>query len=171
MQTAFLGRRLIQAIATIFFIVVLNFLLFRIMPGSPERILLRNPHLTEQTVAAARERWGLDKPVFPDQLVAYLGATAQGDLGFSFQYRGKAVTEVIESRFWPTIILIGLAEVVAIISGFRKGRLEGALAEKLDARLDTLLSGDFDDSRADPYGVIGWEARPRTAVMHVVEAA
>lgn len=125
MQTAFLGRRLLQAAATIFFIVVLNFLLFRIMPGSPERILLRNPHLTEQTVAAARERWGLDKPLFPDQLVAYLGATAQGDLGFSFKYRGKAVTEVIESRFWPTIILIGLAEVVAIILGLALGAYAG----------------------------------------------
>jgi hypothetical protein len=92
-------------------------------------------------------------------------------------------TEESMSDWWPAIQVKRFsgeakpaydkrkAEVVAIISGFRKGRFEGALAEKLDARLDTLLSGDFDDSRADPYGVIGWEARPRTAVMHVVEAA
>lgn len=63
------------------------------------------------------------------------------------------------------------AEVVAIINGFRKGRFEGALAERLDARLDNLLSGDFDEGRPDPYGVIGWEERPRTAVVRVVEAA
>ena len=63
------------------------------------------------------------------------------------------------------------AEVAAIISGFRKGRFEGALAERLDARLDTLLSGDYDETRPDPFGVIGWEARPRTAVVRVVEAA
>lgn len=63
------------------------------------------------------------------------------------------------------------AEVAAIITGFRKGRFEGALASKLDQRLDALLSGDFDEARPDPYGVIGWEARPRTAVVHVVEAA
>ena len=63
------------------------------------------------------------------------------------------------------------AEVAAIISGFRKGRFEGAIAEKLDARLDALLSGDYDEARPDPYGVVGWETRPRTAVVRVVEAA
>lgn len=63
------------------------------------------------------------------------------------------------------------AEVVAIITGFRKGRFEGKLADKLDARLDALLSGDFDEMVPDPYGVIGWESRPRTAVVRVVEAA
>lgn len=63
------------------------------------------------------------------------------------------------------------AEVAAIISGFRKGRFEGALAERLDHRLDALLSGDYDESSVDPYGVVGWEARPRTPVVRVVEAA
>ena len=63
------------------------------------------------------------------------------------------------------------SEVAAIISGFRKGRFEGGIAEKLDARLDALLSGDYDESHADPFGVIGWEERPRTAIVRVVEAA
>ena len=63
------------------------------------------------------------------------------------------------------------AEVAAIISGFRKGRFEGALAHTLDQRLDALLSGDYDEARPDPYGVVGWETRPRTAVVRVVEAA
>lgn len=63
------------------------------------------------------------------------------------------------------------AEIVAIVSGFRKGRFEGSLADRLDARLDALLSGDFDESSPDPFGVIGWEDRPRTAVVRVVEAA
>ncbi len=63
------------------------------------------------------------------------------------------------------------AEVAAIISGFRKGRFEGALADKLDARLDALLSGDYDEASPDPFGVIGWECRPRVANVRVVEAA
>ena len=53
------------------------------------------------------------------------------------------------------------AEVAAIISGFRKGRFEGTMADKLDARLDALLSGDYDETRPDPFGVIGWEERPQ----------
>lgn len=71
--------------------VILNFLLFRLMPGSPERVLLRNPHLTPEVVAAARARWGLDKPLIPDQLVDYLQSTAAGDLGYSFKFRGQPV--------------------------------------------------------------------------------
>ena len=63
------------------------------------------------------------------------------------------------------------AEVAAIISGFRKGRFEGALAERLDQRLESLLSGDYDERMSDPYGVIGWDTRPRTAIVRVVEAA
>jgi hypothetical protein len=62
-------------------------------------------------------------------------------------------------------------EVAAIISGFRKGRFEGTMADKLDARLDALLSGDYDETRPDPFGVIGWEERPRSAIVRVVEAA
>ena len=125
MATGFLGRRLLQAASTIVFIVVLNFLLFRLMPGSPERVLLRNPHLTEETVAAARERWGLDRPLIPDQLVAYLGSSAQGDLGYSFQYRGQPVAEVIGARLWPTILLIGIAEVIGIVMGLVLGAYAG----------------------------------------------
>ena len=62
------------------------------------------------------------------------------------------------------------AEIVAIIDGFRKSRFQGKLAEKLEARLDDLISGDFDETRADPFGVVGWEEAQNTAVREV-EAA
>jgi hypothetical protein len=62
-------------------------------------------------------------------------------------------------------------EIAAIITGFRKGRFEGLMADKLDVRLDGLLSGDFDEARVDPYGVIGWEERPLRPFVRVVEAA
>ena len=63
------------------------------------------------------------------------------------------------------------AEIVAIISGFRKGRFEGSLAEKLDKRLEGLLSGDYEECRFDPFGVVGWDERPRTPQVRIVEAA
>ena len=49
-----------QAIFTIVLLVILNFVLFRMMPGSPERVLGRNPNVTPGAIAATRERWGLD---------------------------------------------------------------------------------------------------------------
>jgi hypothetical protein len=68
--------------------------LFRMMPGSPER-QTKNPHLTPEFVAAERAKWGLDKPLFPDQLIAFVASTAQGDLGYSIKYRGQPVVEVV----------------------------------------------------------------------------
>jgi peptide/nickel transport system permease protein len=147
----FAGRRLLGAFATIVAIMLLNFLLFRLMPGSPERVLLRNPHLTEETVAAARERWGLDRSL-PEQLVAYIGATATGDLGYSFLYRGLPVSEVIATRFWPTVILIGLAEVVAIFAGLLLGAYAGWRRGSAVDRIGNGLGLIFYSM---PYFVIG----------------
>jgi len=147
----YLLRRLVQATLTILGIVVLNFFLFRMMPGSPERILLRNPHLTQATVDAARARWGLDEPV-PVQLVKYLAATAQGDLGYSFQYRGQPVGEVIGNRMWPTIILVGIAEVIAIIFGLALGAYSGW---KRGGNVDKVGNGVSLVLYSMPYFVIG----------------
>ena len=125
MGSQFLARRLVQALFTIVFIVVLNFVLFRAMPGSPERVLTRNPNISAQVKADLRERWGLDKPLFPDQFVAYVGSMAQGDLGLSYKYRGQPVTEVLGSRIWPTVILFGLGEAIAVIVGLGLGAYAG----------------------------------------------
>lgn len=114
-----------QAIFTIAMLVVLNFVLFRMMPGSPERVLGRNPNVSTEALAATRERWGLDKPVIPDQFVSYLGAMAQGDLGFSFIYRGLPVVDVLADRIWPTVILFGLGEIIAIVLGVGLGAYSG----------------------------------------------
>jgi len=126
MGARYVGRRLVSAGITIVLIVLLNFVLFRMMPGSPERILLgRIPGVTQQVLQSTRERWGLDKPLFPDQFVDYLAATARGDLGFSFASRGRPVVDVLAQRLWPTLLLFGLGEVVAVIIGLALGAYSG----------------------------------------------
>jgi peptide/nickel transport system permease protein len=126
MGIRYIARRLVSAGITILLIVLLNFVLFRAMPGSPERILLgRIPGVTPEILQATKERWGLDKPLFPDQFVAYVTATAQGDLGFSYAARGRPVTEVLMQRLGPTVLLFGLGEVLAIILGLALGAYSG----------------------------------------------
>jgi peptide/nickel transport system permease protein len=124
MGSRYLGRRAVQALVTIGAIVLLNFVLFRAMPGSPDR-LSHNPNASQAAQAALRARWGLDKPLFPDQFVAYITSTAQGDFGESFKYRNQPVTEVIGSRIGPTLILFGLGELIAIIVGVILGAYSG----------------------------------------------
>ena len=125
MATRFIVRRLGQAALTIVMIVLVNFVLFRAMPGSPDRILARNPNVSPEAIQQTRERWGIDKPLIPDQLVAYIGATLQGDLGNSFGQRGRPVTEVVGSRLGPTLLLFGLGEMIAIVIGLALGAYAG----------------------------------------------
>jgi peptide/nickel transport system permease protein len=153
MRSNYIARRLVSALVTIAMITVINFLLFRAMPGSPERILLRNtPNVTEEMKQAARERWGLDRPVFPDQFLAYITATAQGDLGFSFAARGRPVAEVIGDRIWPTVILFGLGEAVAIAIGLALGAYSGW---KRGGWVDQVGNGVSLVLYATPYFLLG----------------
>jgi len=124
MGSRYLSRRILQAVLTIVGIVLLNFVLFRMMPGSPDRIS-HNPHASAAARAALRERWGLDKPLFPDQFIDYVAATAQGDFGESFKFKGKEVATVIAGRVWPTLILFGLGELIAIAVGLILGAYSG----------------------------------------------
>ncbi|HZM73060.1 MAG TPA: ABC transporter permease [Candidatus Polarisedimenticolia bacterium] len=142
----FFLRRAGQAFLTILFVLVLNFILFHSLPGSPERILLRNPRISAAALEAQRVRWGLDDPLLPisikvddkgirlddfpasltdNQLFAYLSSTAQLDLGLSFQFRGRSVASVIGERFGPTLLLFGTGEVIAIAVGLWLGARAG----------------------------------------------
>ena len=148
----YLGRKLLQAVGTIIMIVVLNFLLFRLVPGSPDRILLRNPNLSPATIAATRQRWGLDKPLIPDQLVAYLESTARGDLGYSLKFRGQPVVDVLADRIWPTLILFGLGEAIAIVVGLALGAYSGW---RRGSPIDYIGNGLSLVLYAMPYFIIG----------------
>jgi peptide/nickel transport system permease protein len=125
MGSRYLTRRLFQAFVTVVMIITLNFILFRLMPGSPERAALRIPGVSQQVFEQTRARLGLDKPILPDQLVAYVGSTVSADLGYSYKYRGQPVVEVIGQRVWPTLILFGLGEVVAVAIGLTLGAYTG----------------------------------------------
>lgn len=151
MGSRYLGRKVSQAIVTIFAIVILNFILFRMMPGSPER-LLHNPHMSLEQLDALKTRWGLDKPLIPDQLVDYLKATATGDLGLSIKFQNRPAVDVISDFLWPTVLLIGLGEIVAIIIGLTIGAYAGW---KRGGVVDRVGTGASLILYSMPYFVIG----------------
>jgi len=121
------GRAVLRAIVTIAMVAVLNFVLFRVAPGDPAQLLLSGARVgvSPAQIAAQRERWGLDRPVFPDQVLAYLESTIHGDLGYSFKYRGRRVSQILEERLWPTIVLVGVAQLIAIAGGILLGAFSG----------------------------------------------
>jgi peptide/nickel transport system permease protein len=150
MSSRYLGRKLVHAMVTILAIVILNFVLFRLMPGSPER-QTRNPNLRPEVIAANRERWGLDKPI-PEQLALYLKSTFTGDLGYSIKYRGQPVVDVVLNAAGPTVLLIGAGEAVAIVLGLWLGARSGWRRGGVVDRVGNGLSLVFYSM---PYFVIG----------------
>lgn len=129
------------SIFTLIFVIVLNFFLFRVMPGDPARQGIRDPRLTKETIEAIRVRFGLDKPVFncidslnpvrigsctvnplDTQFFIYVKNLFKGDLGVSYYYN-RPVSDVLGERLWNTILLIGVGQILAIVIGVILGVL------------------------------------------------
>src|SRR5689334_18548445 len=150
MSSRYIVAKLVHALVTIVAIVALNFVLFRLMPGSPER-QTRNPNLRPEVIAAERARMGLDKSI-PEQFVLYVKSTVTGDLGYSIKYRGQPVTEVVLNAAGPTVLLIGLGELVAIVVGLwlgaKSGWNRGGAVDRVGNGLSLILY-------SMPYFVIG----------------
>ena len=93
MQTlSLLLNRLLQLLPVLLGIALVTFLLLKLTPGDPARLLVGD-RASEETLAAVRQEYGLDRP-WPVQLAAYFGKLAQGDLGQSIRFR-KPVADLI----------------------------------------------------------------------------
>ena len=108
-------KKFIYAVITIFAVLVFNYVLFRVLPGDPLSMMMRNPKATPEMIEATKQLFGLDQPWYV-QFYLYFKNLFAGDLGMSFYFK-QPVGSVIGSRIMPTIVMVGLAEVVAIIVG------------------------------------------------------
>jgi peptide/nickel transport system permease protein len=121
----YLMRKTMLSLVTVMVVVLINFILFRVLPGDPVRAVIgRNVRISPETQAALRQQFGLDKPVFPDQFFDTLGQWARGNLGVSWSLR-RPVSEVLLSKLGNTIILIGLGQILSIVFGVLLGLLAG----------------------------------------------
>jgi len=127
----FILNKLGQTVLIIFVVLVINFFLFRIMPGNPVRILIRNPKISAEALQRVTEQFGLDQSKFV-QFGYYLRDLCLGDLGHSFVYR-RPVLDVIMEKLPPTLLLTGTATVLSIILGILLGVI---FAWKRGSKLD-----------------------------------
>ncbi len=108
----YLLRRLIGTIPVMVLISILVFLLIQAAPGDPTLMLL-GEDTTAADIAEAKERWGLDQPVYVQYVKFFLSAV-QGDFGRSFKY-DEPVLDVILARVPATLELATAAVVIALI--------------------------------------------------------
>jgi peptide/nickel transport system permease protein len=104
-------------------VLLVNFFLFRVMPGSPIDTMARNQRLSPDEKAALIADFGLDQPLL-SQLPTYGWDTLRGSLGYSYT-SGRPVTATIGARFWPTVLLILPATILAVSVGIGLGIYSG----------------------------------------------
>ncbi|MBL8061690.1 MAG: ABC transporter permease [Anaerolineales bacterium] len=128
-------RKIIWAIFTILFVIVLNFFLFRVLPGDPARAGVRDPRLRKEAIEALQVRFGLDKPVIncfetlnpikvgscavnpmETQFFIYVRNLFQGEMGISY-HTNRPVVDILGERLWNTVLLIGVGQILSIVFG------------------------------------------------------
>ncbi len=131
--------RLLQGLALVLAVVVLNFVLVHAAPGDPvETIAGASGGMSPELMAQLRTQYGLDKPL-PVQLGVYLSQVAQGDLGFSYFFN-LPVSEMIAERVPATLLLVVSAVLLAFVVGTGIGVLSSRKPNGVLSQLITVLS-------------------------------
>ena len=105
-------RRLLRMIPVILGMTIIVFFMIHLVPGDPARTLL-GPRAPAEAIEAFNLRWGFDRPLH-EQFLSFLGGLFQGDLGTSMSYN-VPTTELVTGRFTPTLLLLGISALFAMI--------------------------------------------------------
>ncbi len=116
----YLVRRLIQAVATLFLVSFLVFMLGR-LTGDPVAILL-SEFSTAEDKAILTHQLGLDKPI-PEQYLIFLENALRGDLGRSIRGDREPALQLVLERLPATLQLALAVVVVSLVVGLPLGVL------------------------------------------------
>ena len=114
----YLGQRLLQSVFVLLGVTLVTFLLVFLLPADPAR-MIAGRSATVQTVDSIRHELGLDRPLHV-QFVSYVKGLLRGDLGRSYAQRA-AVSDLIASRFMPTLQLAGAGILFELLIGLPAG--------------------------------------------------
>jgi peptide/nickel transport system permease protein len=115
---AFLAKRLVQLIPTLFFVTVIIFLLQQLLPGDPALVMAgeeKDPAVIEQI----RQQYRLDQPL-PVQYVYWLKNVLTGNLGESMRLK-EPVSKLIAQKFPVTLQLALMALIISLVIGITAG--------------------------------------------------
>jgi len=117
-MSQYLARRLAALVIVLGVVSVISFVVTRLVPGDPAGAML-GLEAREEDVQAMRRRLGLDRPL-PEQYVRWVALALRGNLGDSV-FIHKPVTSAVFERLEPTLLLMLLAETVALGVGIPTG--------------------------------------------------
>lgn len=119
MKFQLLGKRILESLVTLWLVATLCFLLLRFLPGGPfdsERAL---PEEVQKNIEA---KYHLDEPII-SQYFIYMKNLTQGDLGVSYKYIDRPITEIV-SETLPNSFQLGImALILALVMGISLGTI------------------------------------------------
>jgi peptide/nickel transport system permease protein len=122
-MTSYLARRLGHSLLVVIGVTIVVFILLHLLPGGPARAIL-GPRATPGAVAAFNHANGYDRPIVV-QYAIWIGHLAQGNLGYSHKLN-QSVASLIANRLPKTILLVGLANLAALVVAVPLGLLQAA---------------------------------------------
>lgn len=121
-QLNYILKRILQIIPVLLIISIMIFMIIRLIPGDPARLML-GEKATNQAVEALRQKLGLN-----DSLFVQYGRFMQGvfklDMGDSLKY-SQPVVELIKNRLPVTIMLTLMSTIISILISFPIGYIAG----------------------------------------------
>jgi oligopeptide transport system permease protein len=118
-MTRYVAKRVAYMLVTLFVIASITFFISKLLPGTP----FADDKLTPQIRAQLFAKYGLDEPLYV-QYAKYMLNVVQGDLGNSFYFEGRAVTQMILQGL-PVSMFVGIQ---AVIFGLVVGLVLGIVA-------------------------------------------
>lgn len=135
MNKSWLLRRIFSSLAVLAAVLVLNFLLFRIMPGDAVSTII-DPNFSPEAKNRLRALYGLDRPLI-EQFFIYIKQMLTFRFGLSFLSR-KPVWDELMSRLPGTLALMSssmlLSSVIGIWLGVKASLNRGRWIERMVLR-------------------------------------
>ena len=119
-------NRIAIAVAVLFVVLVLNFMIFRVFSPYDPTDMIIDPDFEEDTKQRLRAEWGLDRPLFPDQFVLYLKNLLTWNYGRQFDQSKSLIAPEMAWRLRNTLLLLGTATIGVILVGIPLGILAGS---------------------------------------------
>jgi peptide/nickel transport system permease protein len=148
-RATYVATRLLQMIPTLLLIGVAVFIIARLLPGDSVSAMLGD-RATDEAIQRLTRQLGLDQSIFA-QFIAFLQAIGRGEFGTSLAFR-VPVTSLIAERLPVTLMLTGLATLIAIILSVP---LAFCAALQANRRPDLLIRSVFQVGLSSPIFFVG----------------
>ncbi len=137
-------KRVMEMIPTTFGIVLVTFLLFNVVGGSPAETVL-GKNATKEAIAAFNHKWGYDKPLvwsLDSQFVNFVVSAVKGDFGYSTELN-EPVASILKRGVLPslslTVPILAGGSAIALMLATVSAQFRGGAADKAILGVSTVL--------------------------------